>query len=226
MNYRSILPTLALCATMLPSCADAQAAPRKPSQPPASTRGADTRTEPAAIPAMTPNAARMPTDTPAERESVSERQAPGRGERPHFGIMAAVAAPMSSLGRAFSAGYVGGVFVQGRPATLPVSLRGDVHYARFTGKNDAVTPSYSVTQATGAVVYDFRAADGTKAPFFATGGLGLYRTTVAGATQTDFGQNLGAGFHLRQAWGKPIIEGRFHFFNDVEYFALSLGFRR
>ena len=226
MNYRSILPTLALCATILPSRTDAQPAPRKPSQTPANASGADTRAEPAATPVGAPNSSRVPADTPAERASVGERQAPRRGEPPHFGITAAIAAPMSSLGRAFSAGYDGGVFVQGRPATLPVSLRGDVHYARFTGKNDAVTPSYSVTHATGAVVYDFRAADGTKSPFFATGGLGLYRTTVAGATQTDFGQNLGAGFHPRQAWAKPSIEGRFHFFNDVEYFALSLGVQR
>jgi hypothetical protein len=227
LKHRSIVPTLAFCLTLVPSLAGAQAAPRKAGQP-APSRASASGSEPAPPPAAPAAKAAPPApkETPQRSESEKTRTDQARGERAHVGFNVALAAPMSSLGRAFSAGYNAGVFVQGHPATLPVSLRGDLNYARFAGKNELVTPSYSIAQATGAAVYDFKSSNGGAAPFFATMGLGLYRTTAAGATQTDFGQNLGAGFRFRQAWGKPVVEGRFHFFNDVEYFALSLGFRR
>jgi hypothetical protein len=85
-----------------------------------------------------------------------------------------------------------------------------------------VTPSYAVIQATGAGVYDFPKAGGGKSPFFATAGLGLYRWTANDESQTDFGQNLGLGFNFRKYRFQPFVEGRFHFFNDVQYFTLTI----
>ncbi len=136
---------------------------------------------------------------------------------------------MSSLGKAFSVGFNGGVFLEGRPAGFPVGLRGDLQYARFGGKNELVTPSFSVIQLTGAAVYDFPSGNGGKSPFFATGGIGLYRQRqslpepATDESQTDFGQNLGLGFNFKNTRFKPFAEGRFHFFNDVEYFSFSIG---
>ena len=39
--------------------------------------------------------------------------------------------------------------------------------------------------------------------------------------QTDFGQNLGLGFNFRKYQFKPFVEGRFHFFNDVQFFTFA-----
>ncbi len=135
-----------------------------------------------------------------------------------------MAAPMSSLGKAFTAGYNGGAFLEGKPASLPVGLRGDIHYTRFPGKVTGIDTAYAAIQVTGAAVYDFPNASGGKSPFFATGGLGLYRWSLNGSGQTDFGQNLGLGLNIRTKF-RPFFEGRFHFFNDVEYFTLSAGMR-
>jgi hypothetical protein len=171
---------------------------------------------PAAAPAATPVAAHD-ADAPGDARLI--------GEHARFGVTGGMSAPMSSLGKAFSAGFNAGAFVTGRPAGFPVSLRGDLQYVRFTGKNEAVTPSYAVIQFSGAAVYDFPTAGGAKSPFFATGGMGLYRQSAAGESQTDFGTNLGLGFNFRSLRGKPFVEGRFHFFNDVEHFSLAAGFR-
>jgi len=78
--------------------------------------------------------------------------------------------------------------------------------------NTTVTPSsYSVIQSTGAGVYDLSRAGGGKSPFFASDGLGLYRSSANDESQTDFGQNLGLGFNFTKYRFKPFVEGRFHF---------------
>jgi hypothetical protein len=148
-----------------------------------------------------------------------------QGVRTRVGITAAVAAPMSSLGQGFSAGWNGGIVAEGRPAGFPVSLRGDLQYSYFPGKEAIITADYAVLQLTGAASYTFKTASGKASPFFATGGLGLYRQSTSGRSQTDFGTNLGLGFNFAAAKRRTFTEGRFHFFNDVEYFTLSLGFR-
>lgn len=132
---------------------------------------------------------------------------------------------MSSLGQGFTAGYNGGVVAEGRPAGFPVHLRGDLQYSYFPGKQAIITADYAVLQLTGAASYTFKTASGKASPFYATGGIGLYRQSTSGRSQTDFGTNLGLGFNFAPARQRTFTEGRFHFFNDVEYFTLSLGFR-
>ncbi len=232
MTYSFALRTLTLTALALSVATAAQAQQKKPA-----TTGSASR--PASAPASTNPAPAPPTATvqapptlaaapAAEKPVAAEPKRPKaapKGEHVQFGLMGALAAPMSSLGKAFTAGYNGGAFIEGKPASLPVGLRADLQYTRFPGKTTGIDTAYSAIQFTGAAVYDFPSANGGKSPFFATGGLGLYRWSLNGSGQTDFGQNLGLGVNLKTRF-HPSVEGRFHFFNDVQYFTMAFGFRR
>ncbi|MES3032874.1 MAG: hypothetical protein V4813_02625 [Gemmatimonadota bacterium] len=234
MHIRLARYALPLC-TILPFALGAQATqptPKKPASTTATaTRPATTAPRPATSPApsasVAPASEAPTTSKPAAAATPAKASAPAEatGDRVRAGLIAGVAAPMSSLGKAFSVGFNAGGFVEGRPAGFPVSLRGDLQYVRFGGKEEIVTPSYSVVQLTGAAVYDFPASGGGKSPFFATAGLGLYRSSANDESQTDFGQNLGLGFNFRKARFQPFVEGRFHFFNDVQFFTLSAAMR-
>lgn len=229
MKYRFVLPTLTLSALAFAAAAGAQSQQKKPG-----TGAAGTARPAVTAPAPTPAVAPAPTPAPV-REPVTEAPAkphkPAGGEKAaptsdhvRFGVAGGMAAPMSSLGQAYTVGYHGGAFLEGRPLGFPVGLRGDIQYASFGVKTGITSPSYTVLQFTGAAVYDFPSGNGGKSPFFATGGIGLYRNKGAGPSQTDFGQNLGLGFNIRKARFKPFVEGRFHFFNNVENFNLAAGF--
>ncbi len=231
MNYRIALPTLTLSALAFAAAAGAQSQQKKPNTNTASTTR-PAATAPAPAPAMTPavTPAPAPVHEPASpaptkpaKASSGEKAAP-TSDHVRFGIAGGMAAPMSSLGQAYTVGYHGGAFLEGRPLGFPVGLRGDIQYASFAVKSGITSPQYTVLQFTGAAVYDFPSGNGGKSPFFATGGIGLYRNKGAGPSQTDFGQNLGLGFNLRQVRFKPFVEGRFHFFNNVENFNLAAGF--
>lgn len=232
LTYRFVLPTLTLTALSLAFTAGAQAQQKKPATPASSSRPAAGATAPssttpqAAAPAPAPiavAAAPVVVAKPATPEPRPSKAAP-KGQRPHVGFQGALAAPMSSLGKAFTAGYTAGGFVEGKPAALPVGLRGDLQYTRFPGKTTGIDTAYTAIQLTGAAVYEFPNSTGGKSPFFSTVGLGLYRWSLNGSGQTDFGQNLGLGFKFRGVKFNPLLEGRFHFFNDVQYFTFTAGF--
>ncbi len=230
MRYRFALPTLTLTALALTVATAAHGQQKKPATTGSASRPASAPavTNPAPAPQPAPVQA-APTPTPAAEKPVAAEpkrpKAAPRGEHVQFGLVGALAAPMSSLGKAFTAGYNAGAFLEGKPASLPVGLRADLQYTRFPGKTTGIDTAYSAIQFTGAAVYDFPSANGGKSPFFATGGLGLYRWSLNGSGQTDFGQNLGLGVNLKTRF-HPSIEGRFHFFNDVQYFTMAFGFRR
>lgn len=230
MRYRFALPTLTLTALALTVATAAHGQQKKPATTGSASRPASAPavTNPAPAPQPAPVQA-VPTPTPAAEKPVAAEpkrpKAAPRGEHVQFGLVGALAAPMSSLGKAFTAGYNAGAFLEGKPASLPVGLRADLQYTRFPGKTTGIDTAYSAIQFTGAAVYDFPSANGGKSPFFATGGLGLYRWSLNGSGQTDFGQNLGLGVNLKTRF-HPSIEGRFHFFNDVQYFTMAFGFRR
>ena len=229
MNQRFLRPALAAVALSLPLLLQAQTTRKKPASQPQTARPAATTTRPATAPAplaavteSAPATSKPAIVEPTTARDVKPAAAAAPAEHLRFGLEAGLAAPMSSLGKGFSAGYTGGGFLQGRPEGSPVSLRGDLQYTRFAGKNEIVTPSYAVIQLTGAGVYDFPKAGGGKSPFFASAGLGLYRWSANNESQTDFGQNLGLGFRFREYRFQPFVEGRFHFFNDVQYFTLAI----
>jgi hypothetical protein len=234
LNSRFALPTLTLSALLFAAAAGAQSQQKKPGTTPATSRPVATTPAPVvpaakpATPAPAPAPAREPEAVvaPAPKAAVAparDKAAP-TSDKVRFGITGGMAAPMSSLGQAYTVGYHGGAFLEGRPLGFPVGLRGDTQYASFAVKSGITSPQYTVLQFTGAAVYDFPSGNGGKSPFYATGGIGLYRNKGAGPSQTDFGQNLGLGFNVRRARFKPFVEGRFHFFNNVENFNLSAGF--
>ena len=233
MHMRYLRQALTVCAFSVPVTLNAQTTPTKAKKPATSAASprpaagtsrpspatAGAPAEPVLMAKPTPPLAPDAPPVPSREQKAAPPSQPG--EHVRFGMQAGMAAPMSSLGKAFSVGFTAGGFVRGRPEGFPVSLRGDLQYTRFPGKNEIVTPSYSAIQFTGAGVYDFPAANGGKSPFFATAGLGLYRWSANDESQTEFGQNLGLGFNFRKYRFKPFVEGRFHFFNDVQFFTLT-----
>jgi hypothetical protein len=232
LKYRFALPTLTLSALTFAAVAGAQSQQKKPGTTAAATaRPAATAPAPAPAPVVAPQPAPVVHETPAPApapvkptKSASGEKAAPTSDHIRFGVAGGMAAPMSSLGQAYTVGYHGGLFLEGRPLGFPVGLRGDIQYASFSVKAGITSPDYTVLQFTGAGVYDFPSGRGGKSPFFATGGIGLYRNKGAGPSQTDFGQNLGLGFNLRHVKFKPFVEGRFHFFNNVENFNFAAGF--
>ena len=235
MNYRIALPTLALSAMSFSLTAGAQSQQKKPAASTTTARPAATAPAQTATPAVTPAAkpvAASPAPEPATHAAAPNKASPEpekkgttpTGDRARFGIQGGMAAPMSSLGQAYTVGFAGGAFLEGRPVGFPVGIRGDLQYASFGVKNGVTSPSFTVLQLTGAAVYDFPSGNGGKSPFFASAGIGLYRNKGSGPSQTDFGQNIGLGFNLRQLPFKPFVEGRFHFYNNVQNFGFSAGF--
>ncbi len=234
MNYRIALSTLALSAMSFTVTAEAQSPQKKPAAStttarPAATTSTPTQPAPAAAkPVAAAPAPETATHAAAPSKAAPEPEKKGTtptGDQVRFGIQGGMSAPMSSLGQAYTVGFTGGAFLEGRPVGFPVGLRGDLQYASFGVKNGVTSPSFTVLQLTGAAVYDIPSGNGGKSPFFATGGIGLYRNKGSGPSQTDFGQNLGLGFNFRQLPFKPFMEGRFHFYNNVENFSLSAGLR-
>ena len=183
MNYRIALPTLALSARSFTVTAGAQAQQKKPaSSAPSARPAAATTTAPAQAPTFPSQSAPKPVTSASAPESVANSPASGKagaapekkgttptGDRARFGVQGGMAAPMSSLGQAYTVGYAAGVFLEGRPAAFPVGLRGDLQYASFGVKNGVPSPSFTVLQLSGAAVYDFPSGNGGKSPFFATG---------------------------------------------------------
>jgi hypothetical protein len=146
------------------------------------------------------------------------------GDGPTYGATGTLALPMGDLGDGLGPGLGAGAFAEVEPAGLPVAFRFDGQFAYFTGKKGR--NSGNVLQATANAVFDFPSSSGGgKSPAFALGGIGLYRASGGGDSETNFGFNLGGGYNFRDAGYKPFLDGRVHFVDGNQYFAVSIGFR-
>jgi hypothetical protein len=147
-----------------------------------------------------------------------------RSSGPVYGALGGFSVPIGDLGDSYSVGFNAGAFVEGRPTGFPLDLRGDAQYVRVSGKNNR--DALNVFQVTGNGVFNFPSSTGKKSPVYAIGGIGFYRTSGGGDSQTDFGFNLGGGFNFSQAAAyKPFVDARIHFVDESEYIGFSIGFR-
>ena len=134
-----------------------------------------------------------------------------------LGISGGVAIPAGNFGDSASTGYaVTGFIALGVP-DLPVGVRFDGVFNKFSGRSfpstdgaGRETPDVRVMGLLGNLIYSFSGT--TAKPYLVTGG-GIYnlKADVAGAkSQNDFGFNAGFGatFGLRSLAG--FIEARYH----------------
>jgi Outer membrane protein beta-barrel domain len=147
-----------------------------------------------------------------------------RNSGPVYGALGGFGVPIGDLGDAVSVGFNAGAFAEGRPTGFPLGLRADAQYVRLSGKKGG--DALNVIQATGNAVFDFPSSTGKKSPIYAIGGIGFYRSSGRGDSQTDFGFNIGGGYNFSPSTAyKPFVDARIHFVDDSEYIGFSIGFR-
>jgi hypothetical protein len=136
--------------------------------------------------------------------------APGEAQAQllRFGIGAGPSIPMGDLGDAVNTGFHAQGMVALRVPLLPLSLRGDVLFQRFS----ADAPGVGNFQQIAGVVNGFY----TLLPVpmvspYVSGGVGLYNSSFGGGdSSTDFGVNVGAGLRVNLLLVEVFGEARLH----------------
>jgi len=151
--------------------------------------------------------------------------------------------PMGDFGDGADLGFHLGGLIEYKPASLPMSLRGELTYHRNGLKEDFfgsdfgdIDGNFSQIDFVGNALVPFGDAASTARPYV-IGGLGLYRMKAAAEfedvdisdTQTKFGLNFGAGLTFNLSGFETFIETRFHsvFAEDsnLNFIPLSFGFK-
>ena len=154
--------------------------------------------------------------------------------------------PMGDFGDGADLGFHLGGLIEYKPASLPMSLRGELTYHRNGLKDDffasedpdfsGIDGNFSQIDFVGNAVMPFGDAASTARPYV-IGGLGLYRLKASAEyegidisdTQTKFGLNFGAGLTFNLSGFETFVETRFHsvFAEDsnMNFIPLSFGFK-
>ena len=151
--------------------------------------------------------------------------------------------PMGDFGDGADLGFHLGGLIEYKPASLPMSLRGELTYHRNGLKDDffgsdfgSIDGNFSQIDFVGNAVMPFGDAASTARPYV-IGGLGLYRLKASAEyegidisdTQTKFGLNFGAGLTFNLSGFETFVETRFHsvFAEDsnMNFIPLSFGFK-
>ena len=151
--------------------------------------------------------------------------------------------PMGDFGDGADLGFHLGGLIEYKPASLPVSLRGELTYHRNGLKEDFfgsdfgdIDGNFSQIDFVGNALVPFGDAASTARPYV-IGGLGLYRLKASAEfegvdisdTQTKFGLNFGAGLTFNLSGFETFVETRFHsvFAEDsnMNFIPLSFGFK-
>ena len=151
--------------------------------------------------------------------------------------------PMGDFGDGADLGFHLGGLIEYKPASLPMSLRGELTYHRNGLKDDlfgsdfgSIDGNFSQIDFVGNAVMPFGDAASTARPYV-IGGLGLYRLKASAEfqdvdisdTQTKFGLNFGAGLTFNLSGFETFVETRFHSVfadeSNMNFIPLSFGFK-
>jgi hypothetical protein len=126
-----------------------------------------------------------------------------------IGVALGAAIPLSDFGDGFSTGYNGTVTVGLNPRLIPLGIRIDGAYNHFDVKDAA--GSAHITSVTGNLVYQIPSAAVTP---YLIGGAGWYNfglsDELGGASENDFGWNVGGGIKLPLSGFDTFIEARYN----------------
>ena len=133
-----------------------------------------------------------------------------------FGITAGATKAVGDGSDGINLGYHAGALVQWNGPTLPVGIRGDVVYHRFSFK-DVDGASESITGGTVNAVYSFPMDKGAQITPYLIGGVGFYHASFScsdcgesDASDNKFGINGGAGVTIPLSGFSTFIEARYH----------------
>jgi opacity protein-like surface antigen len=154
--------------------------------------------------------------------------------------------PLGDFGDGADLGFHVGGLIEYKPASFPVSLRGELTYHRNGLKDDffasedpdfnGIDGNFSQIDFVGNGLLPLGDAASTARPYL-IGGLGLYRLKASAEfqdvdisdTQTKFGLNFGAGLTFNLSGFETFVEARFHsVFTDesnTSFIPLSFGFK-
>lgn len=162
-----------------------------------------------------------------------------------FGVSGGLSLPMGDISDAYNAGFNVSGHVFYKLANQPkLTLRGDVTFDRFGGKDDGFS-------GLGAADFSFRSlgflanamyalgegGEGKAAPYV-IGGLGFYNGSAnvdadipgfgsidIGGSSTDFGFNVGAGVNFGLAGFSAFAEARYHLVDGSGWIPVTFGIR-
>jgi hypothetical protein len=124
-----------------------------------------------------------------------------------FGVAAGAALPMSDLSDFFNTGFNGTVTVGLNPALIPLGIRVDGAFNQFGLKGGG--DNARISSLTGNLVYSIPS---TGVSPYLIGGAGVYHLSSSGggATENDFGWNIGGGIKMPLSGFDTFIEARYN----------------
>ena len=152
-----------------------------------------------------------------------------------FGVSGGLSLPTGDFGDAYHSGFNVSGHVYYVPATMPnLSLRGDVTYDRFGGKDDVFNRDNATFRSLGFIGNAMYAlgmgGEGSVRPYVIAG-LGFYNgDTDLGETDetdssTDFGFNAGAGINFALSGFQTFAEVRYHRVDETGWLPVTFGIR-
>ncbi len=151
-----------------------------------------------------------------------------------FGITAGATKAVGDGSDGINLGYHAGALVQWNGPSLPVGIRGDVVYHRFSIKD--VDATSSITAGTVNLVYSFPMGEGSQITPYVIGGVGYYHASFScsscgtgdtSSSDNKFGVNGGAGVTIPLSGFSTFIEARYHnVFTDggsTKFIPISVG---
>lgn len=152
-----------------------------------------------------------------------------------FGITAGATKAVGDGSDGINLGYHAGALVQWNGPDLPIGIRADVVYHRFTFK-DVDNANESITAGTVNAVWSFPMDKASQINPYLIGGVGYYHASFScsdcGAGETSasdnkFGINGGAGVTIPLSGFSTFIEARYHnVFTDgssTKFIPISVG---
>jgi hypothetical protein len=123
-----------------------------------------------------------------------------------FGVGAGPSIPTGSFGDLFQTGVHAQAMLGLRIPLVPVAVRADVGYHRFTSPTPGVS---DLNQIAGTVNGFLTVVPLPVVSAYLTGGAGVYHLS-SGGTNTEFGVNGGAGVRANLWLIEPFAEIRYH----------------
>ncbi len=152
-----------------------------------------------------------------------------------FGITAGASKAVGDFSSGVNLGYHAGALVQWNGPDLPVGIRADVVYHRFTFK-DVSNANQSITAGTLNAVYMFSTDKDAQISPYVIGGVGYYHASFScsscgtgetSSSDNKFGVNGGAGVTIPLSGFSTFIEARYHnVFTDggsTKFIPISVG---
>ncbi|MGH7618121.1 MAG: outer membrane protein [Gemmatimonadaceae bacterium] len=140
-----------------------------------------------------------------------------QGSGPTYNFAAGWALPTGSFGDFNDSGFGLTAGITFPAPGSPIRLRAEAAYNQFN-HSQPLDQSSRAGGFTGNAVYDFSMGPGAQFTPYAIGGVGFYGTRFSdnGATDWNFGWNLGGGVRFPLSGFSVYVEARYHSISSVD----------